>query len=312
MKTQILYGSPLKDRIFAEIAGELEALKRKSGKRPGIAFVAITGFEPLMKYTIALHEQAAHQLGFFVKTETRPADIAEQELFRLIDNLNEDQDIHAVVLLQPVPVHLDAIRTIGRIHPEKEVEGFHPENLAAILAGDHEKIRCPMVLPTSLTELFRDAGYPEAPADSEFVFLADDEFFERPFTNMVIRTACLQVVPRNCTATFVSSGSSHLREHCRRADFLFVISKRPGFVQPSWLKQGVCIVDVYSNLVKEIVSKKNPGVILPVIRGGVLPEDVEGVAGIIASCPGGLMPVVLAVLFRNALRCFAGSIGIHP
>lgn len=303
MKTQVLNGSPLKDKILFNVASEIASIKDKEGKGPGIVFIALTGFEPFMKYTISLHEEAARQLGFYVRTKTRPWDVGEEEIFSLIDTLNDDPAIHAIVLLQPVPAHLDAIRIIGRIAPEKEVEGFHTANLAAILNRDTEKLRFPMVLPASLLELFEDAAIQVQP-DSQFVFLADYEFYEKPFTNMVLRAACAQVVPADCTATFVSSGSAHLIDYCKRADFLFVVSKKPGFIRPEFLKEGVCIVDVYSNLVKEVPSKKNPGVIVPVIRGGVLTEDVDGVAGIIAPCPGGLMPVVLAVLFRNALKAF--------
>jgi methylenetetrahydrofolate dehydrogenase (NADP+)/methenyltetrahydrofolate cyclohydrolase len=257
-----------------------------------------------MKYTIRLHEKAAENLGFYVLTETRPHTASEQGMFDLVEALNKNDKVHAIVLLQPLPMHLDAIRIIGRIDKNKEVEGFHPDNIANMLAGQNQH---PMVLPTALHELFANEKVPVLP-DSEWVFVVDDEFFERPFTNMIARTACVRVVPHNNSVTIVNNNSGRLTEHIKKADFLFIISKKPGFLKAEWLKPGVCIVDVYSNLVKEVPSKKNPDVLIPIIKGGVFPEKVNNVAGKLAPCPGGLMPLVLAVLLRNALNAFKANV----
>lgn len=303
METRVLNGATYKDQIFGRIKEEIATLTNGSEERPGITFIAMTGHEPLMKYTIALHEQAARNLGFRVTTEILSCDAHEEKLFELIDRLNADDSVHAIVLLQPMPAHINAIRIINHIDPMKEVEGFHSSHLVNMLARDLRKIRYPMVLPTALNELFVEAGISKTEG-TEWVFVADDEFFSRPFTNMVVKTACPQVVPDNCSITIVNKNSNHLVDHINKADFLFIVSKCPGYIQPAWLKPGVCIVDVYSNLVDEVPSKKHPGVMLPVIRGGVFTESVNTVAGIIAPCPGGLMPVVLAVLFSNALKAF--------
>lgn len=303
METRVLNGVIYKDRIFFRIKEEINNLSNDSDGKPGITFIAMTGHEPLMKYTLALHEQAAKDLGFNVKTEILSCEAPEKKLFELIDRLNADDSVHAIVLLQPMPAHINAIRIINRIDPVKEVEGFHSSHLVKMLARDVQNIQYPMVLPTALNALFEEAGITK-PVGTEWVFVADDEFFSRPFTNMVVKTACPQVVPDNCSITIVNKNSSHLADHIQQADFLFIISKCPGYIQAEWLKPGVCIVDVYSNLIDEIPSKKNPGVLLPVIRGGVFTEEINHAAGVIAPCPGGLMPVVLAVLFSNALKAF--------
>jgi methylenetetrahydrofolate dehydrogenase (NADP+) / methenyltetrahydrofolate cyclohydrolase len=303
METKIVNGSPYKDQVFGSIKEEIATLAHDHNDRPGITFIAMTGHEPLMKYTIGLHEQAARELGFNVKTELFPCDVQEDRLFETIDRLNANDSVHAIVLLQPVPKHLNAISLINHIDPEKEVEGFHSSHLVTMLARETQKIRYPMVLPTALDELFCEAGIAKNEG-TEWVFVADDEFFSRPFTNMVVKTACPQVVPDNCSITIVNKNSTRLPDVLKRADFLFVVSKCPGYMQRDWLKPGVCIVDVYSNLVDEVPSKKHPGVMLPVIRGGVNTEVVNTIAGVIAPCPGGLMPVVLAILFSNALKAY--------
>ena len=308
MNTRILNGAPLKDTICGQIAADIACMKERHQGTPGIAFVAVVGHEPLLKYTIGIHEEAARALGFNVVTETRPASVTEQELCDLIDKLNRDAAIHAIVLLQPVPAHLSAIRIVSRIHPDKEVEGFHPANAMNMVTMDTARLKYPMVLSTSLSELFK-ANNVEIPKDSEWVFVVDDAFLATPFTNMVVRIGSAGIVPGYCSSTIVNHDSARLAEHCRRADFMVVVSKHPEFMRGDLLKPGVCIIDVYSNLVKEIPSKKNPTVLVPVIRGGVNVQAVEGVAGTVSPCPGGLMPVVLAVLFRNALTAFKRALG---
>ncbi len=144
--------------------------------------------------------------------------------------------------------------------------------------------------------------------DQEWVFVLDDEFFTNPFTHMIVRTAAFKAVPGNNTTTIINRESDKLVEYIQRADYLVVVTKHPEYIQPEWLKPGVCIIDVYANLVKEIESKKYPGKIVPVIRGGVNVESVKGIASAILPIPGGLMSMVLTLLFRNTLIAFKNSL----
>ena len=164
-----------------------------------------------------------------------------------------------------------------------------------------------MCLPTALYELFKNGGV-QVQKDQEWVFVLDDEFFSNPFTNMIARIAAIKAVPANNSVTIVNKNSGKLVEHIKRADFLVVVSKDPEYVQPEWLKPGVCIVDVYTNLVKEIPSKKDPNRIVPIIRDGVSVDAVQNIAGAILPIPGGLMSMVLAILFRNVLISFKNSL----
>ncbi len=310
METEILNGTPYRDIIFNEINNEISGMKVKHDKTPGIAFLAFVGHLPLMKYTIALHEQAARGLGFNVTLETVPHTTTEEEVFKIIDKLNKVDTIHAIVLLQPVPKHINAIRIIHRIDRVKEVEGFHPENVLETLTKGVYNTRYPMCLPASLFELFKHYRIEVRPGQ-EFVFAADQDFISNPFRSLILRTASSQVVPSDCSFTIVNNNNERIEEYCKRADFLFVVSENPEFLRPEWLKPGVCIVDIYSNLIKEVPSKKNPDVIIPVIRGGVNTDAVKNVAGKIAPCPGGLMPILLAVLFRNAMKAFKDTLNVQ-
>jgi methylenetetrahydrofolate dehydrogenase (NADP+)/methenyltetrahydrofolate cyclohydrolase len=125
METKIIKDVTLKDKILGEVKSEIVRLEEIHNKRPGIAFVGFMGV-PLGKYNIPFHVQLSEALGFHVFNEIQPDDITEADLFKRIDDLNMNDEIHAIVLLQPLPEHLIPVRIVNRIDPRKEVEGFHP------------------------------------------------------------------------------------------------------------------------------------------------------------------------------------------
>ena len=302
METKILKGESVKGRILTETKTEIEELKITYGKVPGIAFIGFEGVS-LAKYTIPLHVHLAEELGFRVCIEIMPESVTEKELFKLTRELNDNIDIHAVVILQPVPLHLNAMRISNSINAKKEVEGFHPMNMLGTMLPEVMPNNYPMCLPAALEEIFKDAGIRPG-KDQEWVFLVDEEFLVNPLTKMIIHTAALKVVPNDCPVTFLTRNSSLLVEHCKRADYLVIVTKHPEYVQPGWLKPGVCIMDIYSNLVKEIPDRNNSSKLIPVIRGGITAESVKSIAGAILPIPGGLMTTVLAILFHNAMLAF--------
>jgi len=308
METKIIKGDLIKDMIFNEVKSEITELKAKHNKVPGIAFIGFSGI-PLSKYNIPLHVQLAEAAGFNVLKEIIAENTTEDDLFVLIEELNANNNIHAIVLLQPLPEHLNPIRIINKIDRNKEVEGFHPENMLSTLIPDIETNKYPMCLPTALVKMFEDAEV-RFEKDQEWVFVLDDEFISNSLTNMVVKSAASKVVPHDCSQSIINKNSKHLIEYCKRADILVVVTKSPEYIQPEWLKAGVNIIDVYSNLVKEIPSKNDPDRLVPIIRGGVNVDSVKNIASTILPIPGGLMAVVLTILLRNALISFKNSLDI--
>jgi methylenetetrahydrofolate dehydrogenase (NADP+) / methenyltetrahydrofolate cyclohydrolase len=302
METKIIKGDLIKDKIFAEVKTEVAALQNKYHRVPGIAFL---GFEcvPLAKYNIPLHVQMAQAMGFRVFTEIMTNDATEEDVFIVIDHLNTTEEVNAIVLLQPLPEQLNPVRIVNRIDAAKEVEGFHPLNMMSTMIPEIQTGRYPMCLPEALFEMFKEGGV-QPLKDQEWVFLLDDGFFSNTLTKMIVRAAASRVVPDDCVVTFVNKDSKNLVGHCKRADILVVVTKSPEYIRPEWLKQGVCIIDIYSNLVREIVSKSDPSKLVPIIRGGVNLESVNHLAGVILPIPGGLMTVVMAILFRNTVISF--------
>jgi methylenetetrahydrofolate dehydrogenase (NADP+)/methenyltetrahydrofolate cyclohydrolase len=306
METKIIKGDVIKDKIFMEVKNEIANLVSIYNKLPGIAFIGFSCI-PLSKYNIPFHIQIAEAAGFKVDKYIKEENTTEKELFELIDALNINANIHAIVLLQPLPEHLNPIRIINKIDPLKEVEGFHPQNMLSTMIPDIETSVYPMCLPSALFELFSDAGI-QLTEDQEWVFVLDDEFFNNSLTNMVVKSAASKVVQRKSTVSYVNKNSKDIITYCKRADILVVVTKFPEYIQAEWLKPGVCIIDIYSNLVKEIPSKEAPGKLIPIIRGGVNVDSILNIASAIVPIPGGLMSVVLSVLLRNALISFKNTL----
>jgi methylenetetrahydrofolate dehydrogenase (NADP+)/methenyltetrahydrofolate cyclohydrolase len=306
METKIIKGDFIKDKIFMEVKDEIVKLQSFHNKKPGIAFIGFST-APLSKYNIPFHVQLAQAAGFYVFQDFRTDDTSEEDMYKLIDNLNVDDDIHAIVILQPLPSHLNPIRIVNRVKSKKEVEGFHPQNMLSTLIPDIQTEIYPMCLPTALYEMIRETHI-QFVKDQEWVFVLDDEFVDNSLTIMVVKSAASKVVPHDSTFTIINKSSKNLIETCKRADILVVVSKFPEYIKAEWLKDGVGIIDIYSNLVKEVQSKDNPGKMIPIIRGGVNLDSVIGKASFILPIPGGLMTVVLSLLLKNALTAFKNSI----
>ena len=307
METKIIKGELIKESIFEKVKNEIKDIKAKYDTVPGIAFIGFSDV-PLAKYNIPLHVQTAEAAGFNVFKEIiRDENTTEEYMFDLIEKLNNNHDIHAIVLLQPLPEHLNPIRIINKIDRNKEVEGFHPENMLSTLIPDIETSKYPMCLTEALTELFKEAEV-QFKKDQEWIFVLDDEFLANSLTNMVVKTAASRVVPHDCTFSIINKSSSHLIDYCKRADVLIIVTKTPEYIKAEWLKTGVCIIDIYSNLVKEIPSKQHPEKLVPIIKGGINAEAVKGIASAILPIPGGLMSVVLNILLRNAIIAFKNSL----
>jgi methylenetetrahydrofolate dehydrogenase (NADP+)/methenyltetrahydrofolate cyclohydrolase len=306
METKIIKGDLIKDKIFYQVKTEVAALQSSGQQVPGIAFLGFS-CTPLAKYNIPLHVQTAQAMGFKVFTEIMANESTEEDVFLVIDHLNTTADIHAIVLLQPLPDHLNPVRIVNRIDPIKEVEGFHPVNMMGTMIPDIRTSRYPMCLPEALIEMFRESEI-EFQHHKDWVFVLDDGFFSNTLTKMIVRAAASRVVPNDCAVTFVNKECENMVDHVKRADVLVVVTKFPEYIRPEWLKPGVCIIDIYSNLVKEVPSKADPAKMVPIIRGGIHVESANNIAGVLLPIPGGLMTVVMAILFRNTVLAFRNQL----
>ncbi len=184
METKIIKGDLIKDQIFSEVKTEIASIASKYQKQPGIAFIGFTT-APLSKYNIPFHVQLAQAAGFITVQKILADETSEAEMYQLIDSLNADDTIQSIVILQPLPAHLNPIRITNRVLPVKEVEGFHPQNMLSTLIPDIETEKYPMCLPLALFEMIKETNI-RFEKDMEWVFVLDDEFIDNSLTIMVV------------------------------------------------------------------------------------------------------------------------------
>ena len=268
METIIVKSETLRNKILRKLKVEIAKMHDTCGQLPGIAFVGFSDV-PLGKYTIPFHVKQARQLGFRVIEEVFTSDATEEELFACIEALNQNEQIHAIEILQPLPEHLNPLRIVSLVEPAKEVEGFHPENMKKVLSPN-ESENFTMCLPEALNRLLNAYDLHSAEED-QWVVVIDEEFQDNPLVSQVTRTALKMAVKELSCLRVVLKNENKLVETIRKADYLVVVSKEVGFIKAAWLKQGVVIIDIYSNLVKEVPARKNPDQLVPIIRGAVDP-----------------------------------------
>ena len=306
MKTKVIYGEDLANKLYAKIKSENDSFKSNYSETPGIAFIGFPGV-PLGKYNIPFHVRTAEKHGFEVFAKIFELEATEGQVIDEIEMLNNDEKVTCIEVLQPLPAHLNPLKVMSKVKPEKEMEGFHPVNMNRTLMPDLFKDKFTMCLPYALKMLWEENNIVVQPGN-HWVLLIDDEFLKNPLVNLVTRTAFMQSVPDHCSQTIVNYDDPDKIVHCKRADYLVVVTKKILSVKPEWLKKGVCIIDIYSNLLKELPAKNNPSQKVPVIRGGVDVESVQGIANAIVPIPGGLMGVVLAIMLKNTIKVFQSNI----
>lgn len=310
MAARIVKGKDVQSAILSALKEDCETLIKVSGKVPGIAFVAFSEGNPLAIHNLQFHSQIARKVGYQVDAVLLDESTTPLKAKHMLQNLNHQHDIDAILLLQPVPPQFNPLELVTEINPRKEIEGFHPRHLMDMLMKPPEDLFYPMSLPTAL-HLMLDEAKIDVKKDDEWVFVVDRYFFENPLTNLVSRLASVRTAPYDCPVTIIESTSNKLKTTCQRADLLFVISRQIHFIRPEWIQPGACIIDIYNNYAGDKVSVVDPQKTIPIIKGGVDPEAVKHVAGTIMPVPGGIMPVVLALSMRNVLIAFKERVHQH-
>ena len=301
MGAELIKGSVIREEILAELRAETEELKEKYGKVPGLVTILV-GENPASVSYVTLKIKTAQSLGYKEIQDNRTPDITEEELLALIDQYNNDDTIHGVLVQLPLPDHIDEKKVINAIDPDKDVDGFHPVNVGRLMIGGDE-VKFPPCTPAAIQEMIIRAGVETKGA--EVVVVGRSNIVGKPIANML-----LQKGPgANATVTVVHTGTKNLAEHCLRADILVVAAGVPGLVKPEWIKAGACVIDVGVNRVGEKISKKT-GRKIAILKGDVEFEPAAERAGWITPVPGGVGPMTITMLMRNTLRSLKYSLGL--
>ncbi len=255
----------------------VQALARQ-GRTPGLA-VVLVGDDPASQVYVRNKDRAAREAGIEARTLLLAASTRQVELEARINELNQDPSVHGILVQLPLPSGLDAARIVRAIDPAKDVDGLHPENVAALAMGDSTGlVPC---TPAGCVEILDQSQVPLA--GSRVVVLGRSALVGKPLALL-----CLQ---RDATVTIAHSKTLDLPQLCAQADILCAAVGRPELVRGSWIRPGACVIDVGIN---RLASGK--------LVGDVAFDEARLVAGSLTPVPGGVGPMTIAMLLENTLR----------
>lgn len=260
--------------------------------------VVLVGDDPASAVYVRNKTKACEEAGIGSDTQRLPASVGEGEVVALVDKLARDRGVHGILVQLPLPKHIDEERVLLRVPPEKDVDGFHPDNYGRLLAGKPRFVPC---TPAGIVELLVANGI--SPSGQHAVILGRGNVVGRPLAALLL----MKGTRGNATVTVAHTGTQHLHMHARVADILIAAMGKPRFVTAAMVKRGATVVDVGINRILDPKSPKGERLV-----GDVDFDAVKEITGAITPVPGGIGPMTIAMLLRNTLRAAELQSGHAP
>lgn len=233
MTAQNIDGTLISQTVRSEVAARVKARVAAGLRAPGLA-VVLVGEDPASQVYVGSKRRACEEVGFVSKSFDLPASTSEEELLALIDELNNDNEIDGILVQLPLPAGIDTTHVLERIHPEKDVDGFHPYNVGR-LAQRIPKLRS--CTPKGIITLL----------DRYNIELRGKHAVVVGASNIVGRPMTLELLLAGCTTTTCHRFTKDLESHVRQADVVVVAVGKPNFIPGEWIKKGAVVVDVGIN-----------------------------------------------------------------
>ena len=278
MSSKVLSGLAVRDQVLADLTERVE----RTGRRPGLA-VILVGDDPASAVYVRSKGQACEKVGFRHATHVLPADTSEAEVLALVAKLNAAADIHGILVQIPLPRHMDEGRVQRAVAPAKDVDGFHPENLGRLTAGEPACVPC---TPLGVQVMLEHYGVPVS--GREVAVVGRSVIVGRPLAML------LSLKGADATVTLCHSRTRDLPAVTRRADIVVAALGVPGLLTREHVAEGAVVVDVGINRVDDASAKKGYRIV-----GDVAPEACDGWASAYTPVPGGVGPMTIAMLLRN-------------
>ncbi|MCW8929673.1 MAG: bifunctional methylenetetrahydrofolate dehydrogenase/methenyltetrahydrofolate cyclohydrolase FolD [Gammaproteobacteria bacterium] len=280
MTAQIIDGKMTANEIKKQLKSRVEERIKQGLRIPGLAVIKV-GNDPASEVYVKNKRNSCEKVGINSIAHDLPDETTQEELLALIDELNDDATIDGILVQLPVPEHINSETIIERIHPDKDVDGFHPYNVGRLA------LRIPVLRPCTprgimtLLEQTMDKMGRSIKGMSVCIVGA---------SNIVGRPMGLELLLAGCTVTTCHRFTQNLDEHVRNADILVVAVGKPGIVNSEWIKQGSIVIDVG-------INRQSNGKLIGDIDFDVAKEK----AGYITPVPGGVGPMTVATLLQNTV-----------
>lgn len=272
--------------LTASIRKSTAELLATSGITPGLA-VVIVGEDPASEVYVRNKKRTAEACGFHSVRHAIPSDSSQEAVLELVETLNADPSIHGILVQLPLPDHLDEQLVTQSISPEKDVDGFHFENIGKLTAGQTESAFVPCTPAGCMLMIEDQLGQDLSGLNA--VIIGRSNVVGKPLASLLMKA--------NATVTITHSRTKDLPGVCRNADILVAAVGRPNMVKGDWLKPGAVVIDVGINR----IEVTEDGETKTRLTGDVDFDEARGIASAITPVPGGVGPMTIAMLMANTL-----------
>jgi methylenetetrahydrofolate dehydrogenase (NADP+)/methenyltetrahydrofolate cyclohydrolase len=273
---EIIDGKALAKKLLASIARHVEVLVADHKILPGLA-VVLVGDDPASAIYVNNKKKVAAETGIRSFVHHLPKNTSQDEVLKLVQNLNREKKVHGILVQLPLPKQIDANTVLKAIDPAKDVDGLHIENIGRLMSGLPGLVPC---TPLGCIALIKKVE--KNLTGLHAVVVGRSNLVGKPVAQLLLR--------ENCTVTVCHSRTPQLSHVTRQADILVVAAGQPHLVKGDWVKPGAIVIDVG-------ISRTKAGG----IAGDVDFDDVSKVAGHITPVPGGVGPMTVACLFGNTV-----------
>ncbi|MFN3927141.1 MAG: bifunctional methylenetetrahydrofolate dehydrogenase/methenyltetrahydrofolate cyclohydrolase FolD [Pseudanabaenaceae cyanobacterium] len=284
----IIDGKAIARRRQAQIAQTIAEYRERTGKVPGLAVIMV-GDNPASASYVKNKKTACERVGMLSLGSHLPADATQAQLTELIDQLNQDDRVHGILVQLPLPPHLDAPALLHRIRPDKDADGLHPHNLGKLLRGEAGLRSC---TPAGVMVLLAETGID--PTGKQAVVVGRSILVGKPLSLMLLE--------KNATVTIAHSHTRDLAAITRQADILVAAVGRPELITADMVKPGAVVIDVGINRITDYEGNSR-------LVGDVNYQQVAPIASYITPVPGGVGPMTVTMLLENTLYAFTQTIG---
>ncbi|MGY3449241.1 bifunctional methylenetetrahydrofolate dehydrogenase/methenyltetrahydrofolate cyclohydrolase FolD [Bradyrhizobium sp. USDA 4353] len=289
MTARIIDGKIIAADLRAQVAGEVERVKRDHGLTPGLA-VVLVGNDPASEVYVRSKHTQTQAAGMASFEHKLPADVSQAELLALIGKLNQDPSVHGILVQLPVPKGLETEVVINAIDPAKDVDGLHPHNAGRLAGGQPALAPC-----TPLGCIILSKTVHTSLEGLNAIVIGRSNLVGRPLVQLLLN--------ENATVTIAHSRSRDLPALTARADLVYAAVGRPEMVKRDWIRSGATVIDVGINRIPTAEGKTK-------LVGDVAYAEVAEVAGAITPVPGGVGQMTVACLLVNTLRAACAIAGL--
>ena len=278
---QIIDGKKISQDIKDELKEKVTALK-DTGTEVALAVIQV-GNDPASSVYVRNKKKACEYIGIRSLSYELPEETTEDALIELIEKLNKDETVNGILVQLPVPKHIDSDKIIRTISPEKDVDGFHPQNVGKFVIGEEGFVSC---TPAGVIQLLKRSG----------IEISGKNCVVVGRSNIVGKPMALLMLRENATVTVCHSRSENLKEMCLSADIIIVALGVPEFLKGDMVKEGAVLADVGTTRVPDATRKSGFK-----LTGDVKFDEVAPKCSYITPVPGGVGPMTIISLMRNTL-----------